>query len=175
METRTQQTGISSYTCMGRGSHRHLPLLPGQSSLDAQPHPPSVFLLSFQTSTGVRVHTPTPFPGFSLPTHPTHFLAFSPFFLSMSRLVISILWFPFLQGLFHFPLHCYSPRIFTISLRPPDHQQQRHSEQIFIIMAVLSPHSKPAVSDAWGVGPSELCFNRPPRGSDACSSLRPLV
>lgn len=109
----------------------------------------------------------------------TPFLTFLPpsFFLSMFRLIISFLWSPFLcPCLFHFPLHGYSTsRIFTISLRPPDHQQQRHSEQIFIITAVLSPHSKPAVSDAWGVGPSELCFNRPPRGSDACSSLRPLV
>lgn len=131
---------------------------------------PSVSLSSLfsNKSTGIQVHTPPP---------PSWLFSPPPFFLSMSRLIISSLWSPFLcPCLFHFPLHCFSTsRIFTISLRPPDHHQQRHSEQIFITTAVLRPHSKPAVSDAWGVGPSELCFNRPPRGSDACSSLRPLV
>lgn len=176
MKARTQQTGTSSYAgeiklhvcraCAGRGSHHHLPLLLGHWMLSLTLCL-SFFSLFKQEHRHSSAYTTTPFLAFLPPS----------FSLSMFRLIISFLWSPFLcPCLFHFPLQGYSTsRIFTISLRPPDHQQQRHSEQIFIITAVLSPHSKPAVSDAWGVGPSELCFNRPPRGSDACSSLRPLV
>lgn len=115
----------------------------------------------------------------SVPHGPQHILV-SLSSLPISQVVIPFFWSPWLlcHPCLILLFHCCSPREFAIHLRPLDHhhQQQQHSEQIFIIMSMLGPHSRPAVPDTWGVRPSELCFNQPPRGdSDTCSSLRLLV
>ena len=164
-----------------------LPTLCVQPSLDAQPCPALFFSLavtSFQTRMQPFKLLYQPLlslltPCLSVPHGPQHVLV-TLSSLPMSQVVSPFFWSP---GLLCHPcsillFHCCSPREFAIHLRPLDHHhhQQQHSEQIFIIMSMLGPHSRPAVPDTWGVRPSELCFNQPPRGdSDTCSSLRLLV